>query len=42
MRSIRMAYPDTPILFGGAGGYLPDDQTPELWGKASLALVKPM
>jgi acetoin utilization protein AcuC len=42
MRSIRMAYPDTPILFGGAGGYLPDDQTPELWGKASLALVKSM
>ncbi|MEY2646299.1 MAG: hypothetical protein RL158_275 [Bacteroidota bacterium] len=42
MRSIRMAYPDTPILFGGAGGYLPDDQTPHLWGKASLALVKPM
>ena len=41
MRSIRMAYPDTPILFGGAGGYLPDDQTPNLWGKASLALVAP-
>jgi len=41
MRSIRMAYPDTPILFGGAGGYLPDDQTPDLWGKASLALVAP-
>jgi acetoin utilization deacetylase AcuC-like enzyme len=41
MKSIRMAYPDTPILFGGAGGYLPDDQTPDLWGKASLALVAP-
>ncbi len=41
MRSIRMAYPDTPILFGGAGGYLPDDQTPNLWSKASLALVVP-
>jgi acetoin utilization protein AcuC len=39
MRSIRMAYPDTPILFGGAGGYLPDDQTPDLWGKASIALI---
>lgn len=41
MQSIRLAYPDTPILFGGAGGYLPDDQTPNLWGKASLALVAP-
>ena len=41
MKSIRMAYPDTPILFGGAGGYLPDDQTPDLWAKASLALVAP-
>ena len=41
MKSIRMAYPDTPILFGGAGGYLPDDQTPNLWAKASLALVAP-
>ena len=37
MKSIRMAHPDTPILFGGAGGYLPDNQTPDLWGKASLA-----
>jgi acetoin utilization protein AcuC len=41
MKSIRLAYPDTPILFGGAGGYLPDDQTPNLWSKASLALVAP-
>lgn len=41
MKSIRMAYPETPILFGGAGGYLPDDQTPNLWGKASIALVAP-
>lgn len=41
MKSIRMAHPDTPILFGGAGGYLPDDQTPNLWAKASLALVAP-
>jgi hypothetical protein len=41
MKSIRMDYPDTPILFGGAGGYLPDDQTPDLWGKASIALVAP-
>lgn len=41
MQSIRLAYPDTPILFGGAGGYLPDDQTPDLWAKASLKLVAP-
>ena len=28
---IREVFPDTPILIGGAGGYLPDTRTPEVW-----------
>jgi hypothetical protein len=39
MRAIRKEFPDMPILFGGAGGYQPDDQTPELWANAALKLV---
>lgn len=39
MRRIREAYPDMPILLGGAGGYLPDSGTPEVWKNASLGLM---
>jgi acetoin utilization deacetylase AcuC-like enzyme len=28
---IRDAFPEVPILIGGAGGYLPDSRTPEVW-----------
>ncbi len=28
---IRNVYPNLPILMGGAGGYLPDTRTPEVW-----------
>ena len=28
---IRTRFPSTPILVGGAGGYLPDSRTPEVW-----------
>ena len=28
---IRSRFPDMPILIGGAGGYLPDSRTPEVW-----------
>jgi acetoin utilization protein AcuC len=28
---IRSSFPDMPILIGGAGGYLPDSRTPEVW-----------
>ena len=28
---IRKLYPNLPILMGGAGGYLPDTRTPEIW-----------
>ena len=38
MFAIRKAFPDTPILFGGAGGYLPDTGTPDVWSESALAL----
>lgn len=28
---LRSRFPDLPILVGGAGGYLPDTRTPEVW-----------
>jgi acetoin utilization protein AcuC len=30
-RLIRSRFPSLPILVGGAGGYLPDSRTPEVW-----------
>jgi acetoin utilization deacetylase AcuC-like enzyme len=39
MKKIRSQFPHTPILFGGAGGYLPDSGTPAAWSEAALALV---
>jgi acetoin utilization protein AcuC len=37
--TVRSAFLDHPILFGGAGGYLPDTRTPEVWASAALALA---
>ena len=39
MRLIREQYPRHPILLGGAGGYLPDTGTPEVWKNASFGLM---
>jgi len=39
MRLIREQYPQHPILLGGAGGYLPDTGTPEVWKNASFGLM---
>jgi acetoin utilization protein AcuC len=36
---IRKAYPEMPILMGGAGGYLPDSRTPEVWAAFAQALA---
>jgi acetoin utilization protein AcuC len=36
---VRVAFPDHPLLMGGAGGYLPDTRTPEIWAKTAIALV---
>lgn len=39
-RILRSTYPDMPILFGGAGGYLPDTRTPEVWSAFSQQLTQ--
>lgn len=38
-KSLRGAFPSTPILMGGAGGYLPDTRTPEIWAKVAMQLA---
>jgi len=38
MGNLRQAFEQTPILVGGAGGYRPDDATPEMWATAVHAL----
>lgn len=35
-KHLRKKFPNTPILAGGAGGYLPDSRTPEVWSKFSV------
>ena len=37
-RKVKERFNDIPILMGGAGGYLPDTRTPEIWSKVGLAL----
>ena len=39
MAELRTAFPETPMLIGGAGGYQPDIITPEIWAKGALALA---
>jgi acetoin utilization protein AcuC len=36
---LRSRYPDTPMLLGGAGGYLPDTRTPEVWSHFTANLA---
>lgn len=36
---VRQAYPQTGILMGGAGGYLPEDGTPRAWAAMACALA---
>jgi acetoin utilization protein AcuC len=38
-RYLRENFPETPILIGGAGGYLPDSSTPEVWAAFSVAIA---
>jgi acetoin utilization protein AcuC len=40
MGNLRSAFPSTPVLVGGAGGYRPDDATPEMWDFTVDALVQ--
>lgn len=37
VRVVREAFPSKPMLLGGAGGYRPDDLTPEAWVAMALA-----
>ena len=34
--NIRAAFPNTPFLLGGAGGYQPDTITPQAWSQMAL------
>ena len=36
---LRETYPDMPMLLGGAGGYLPDTRTPEVWARFGRGLA---
>jgi acetoin utilization protein AcuC len=38
-KKVREQFPNLPILMGGAGGYLPDTRTPEVWAKVAIALT---
>ena len=40
VRGVRRAFPELPILLGGAGGYLPDSVTPEAWARMALAAAQ--
>lgn len=35
--AVRSKFPELPILLGGAGGYQPDDETPEVWARMAIA-----
>ncbi len=41
-KRLKEQFPDLPILLGGAGGYLPDTRTPEVWVGVALKLVSPI
>jgi acetoin utilization protein AcuC len=36
---LRDKFPNTPVLIGGAGGYLPDTRTPEVWAAFCEELI---
>jgi acetoin utilization protein AcuC len=38
--AVKNFFINTPILMGGAGGYLPDTRTPEVWSNAALMLAR--
>jgi acetoin utilization protein AcuC len=37
---LRRSHPNAPMLLGGAGGYLPDTRTPEVWSKFSKVMTE--
>jgi acetoin utilization protein AcuC len=40
-KRLKERFPDLPILLGGAGGYLPDTRTPEIWSEVAMPLANP-
>ena len=38
--TVRSHFPTTPLLLGGAGGYRPDDITPEAWVRMAMAAAE--
>jgi acetoin utilization protein AcuC len=38
--TIRLRFIELPMLIGGAGGYRPDDITPEVWSSLALAAIE--
>ena len=36
---LRVAHPSLPMLIGGAGGYLPDTYTPEMWAHFAIEIA---
>jgi len=38
-KRLKERFPDLPILLGGAGGYLPDTRTPEVWVGVAMSLL---
>ena len=40
VRRVRRAFPEVPILVGGAGGYLPDTVTPEALARMAVAVAR--
>jgi acetoin utilization protein AcuC len=39
VKRLKERFPDLPVLLGGAGGYLPDTRTPEIWASVALTLA---
>jgi len=37
---LKESFPNTPFLIGGAGGYLPDTRTPEVWSTFATAISR--
>ena len=39
-KRLKERFPDLPILLGGAGGYLPDTRTPQVWSEVAVTLCE--
>ena len=39
-KKVKESFSDLPILLGGAGGYLPDTRTPQVWSEVAVTLCE--